>query len=492
LIPLLKSKENIHMTVYRRLTSYLVLCCANIPLWAQPKAPRADLVLLENIPVPNWTTSGSTQANFDLFAFNPRTRIMYVADRTNKSITAIDASINQVIGLVTLPSLGSTNGVVVAPELQSLVATDGQSNVFVYDLRLPAKAPDQYVIPNITGGTDALDYDPLNRTVYVINGNAPYYMTGIDLVNHKVASQLLLPGSPELMRFNPADGQIYQVITDNDNKNAGAGVYVFDPVANAITAKYLTSDCVPHGIDIDPVTDVAVLGCGTNQAQVAMDLTSGQIIKRFPDVTGTDLLQFNPSTRRFYTASSGNVSTTTGCPSDSTKSTPVIGVFSSPGLGRAKEDGVECAGRTSHGLGVDPIDDFVYVGTRQFPVNRLDPTSGKPGVLVFYDPTSRSNVSLPSIADLTSNSAFGTVQFTRDHGIVRSKANVGFSTGTAALVNVPTTSGNEVVPCGAVQNGTATCKGPLTGTPLIGATVTLAVDGSPAARGTIYQDKLRN
>lgn len=188
-----------------------------------------------------------------------------------------------------------------------------------------------------------------------------------------------------------------------------------------------------------------------------MDLTSGQIIKRFPDVTGTDLLQFNPSTRRFYTASSGNVSTTTGCPSDSTKSVPVVGVFSSPGPGRAKEDGVECAGRNSHGLGVDPIDDFVYVGSRQFPVNPSNPNSGQRGVLVFYDPSSRSNVSLPSIADLTSNSAFGTVQFSRDHGIVQLNAYVEFSTGTAALVNVPTTSGNEVVLCGAVQNGPASC-----------------------------------
>lgn len=480
------------MTLYPRLASCIALCYASLPLWGWQMESRSDLVYQQNIPVPNWTTSGSTQANFDLFAFNPRTRIMYVADRTNKSITAIDASVNQVIGLTPLPSLGSTNGVVIAPELQALVATDGQSNVFVYDLRVPDKAPDTYVIPNITAGTDALDYDPLNRTVYVINGTAPYYMTGIDLLNRKVSTQLLLPGSPELMRFNPVDGLIYQVITDSDNKNAGAGVYVFDPVANAITAKYLTSDCVPHGIDIDPVTNVAMLGCGTNQAQIAMDLTNGQIIKRFTGVTGTDLLQFNPSTRRFYTASSGNVSTTTGCPTDTTKSIPVIGVFSSPGAGRAKDDGVECAGRNSHGLGVDPIDNFIYVGTRQFPVNPLDPNTGQPGVLVFYDPSSRSDVSLPSIADLTSNSAFGTVQFIRDHGIVRVKAFVGFSTGTVALVNVPTTSGNEVVTCGAVQNGTASCAGPLSGTPLIGATAMLAVDGAPAAKGTIYRDKLSN
>jgi hypothetical protein len=294
------------------------------------------------------------------------------------------------------------------------------------------------------------------------------------------------------MRFNSYDGQIYQVITDDDNKNARTGVYVFDPVTNAITAKYLTPTCVPHGIDIDPTTDVAILGCGTNQAQVAMDLTNGQIIKSFPDVTGTDLLQFNPSTRRYYTGSSSNVSTTTGCPSDSTGAIPVIGVFSSPAMGQAKEDGVECSGRGLHGLGVDPIDDYVYVGSRQFPVNAADPNSGAPGVLVYYDPTARSDVKLPAIANLTSSSAFGTVQLARDHGVVRLNAVVGYSSGTLALVNVPTTGGNEVVTCGGAQNGTAHCAGPLAGAPLIGATVTLAVDGSPAARGVLHADTLHN
>jgi len=97
----------------------------------------------------------------------------------------------------------------------------------------------------VTGGTDALEYDPLNHTVYVINGTAPYFMTGIDLVNHKISSQLALPGSPELMRFNPNDGLIYQAITDGDNKGQNQGLYVFDPVMNAITANYLTPGCTP-------------------------------------------------------------------------------------------------------------------------------------------------------------------------------------------------------------------------------------------------------
>ena len=50
----------------------------------------------------------------------------------------------------------------------------------------------------------------LHQTVYLINGTAPYYITGINLAYKKISSQLALPTSPELNAFNPNDGLIYQ------------------------------------------------------------------------------------------------------------------------------------------------------------------------------------------------------------------------------------------------------------------------------------------
>lgn len=459
---------------------------------AQTGVPKANLAYIQNIPIPNWTNSGTSQANFDLFAFNPRTRVMYVADRTNKSVTAIDTITNTPTGILPIPSGGSTNGVLVILELQKLVVTDGKANVYVYDLRLPGLPPDTYAIPNVTAGTDALDYDPLNRVVYVINGTAPYFMTGIDVVYKTIYSQLPLPGSPELMRFNPTDGKIYQVITDGDNQNRGAGLYVFDPVANAITAQYLTPNCVPHGIDIDPIANTALLGCGTNQGQIMMDLASGAILKTFNDVTGTDLLQFNASTRNFYTGSGSNVSTTTGCPADSTKASPVIGVFNSMGPGKANLVGVQCTGRNAHGLGVDPIENIVYVGTRQYPVDPASTDTGQNGVLVYYDPSPRLNPSGPGHATLMSldgRLTVGTIRFTLPARGLRGTVNLSSINGKSALVNVPTVQGNEVVACGInPANGAVLCDGPLFGDPLVGATATLAVDGTPTARGVIALD----
>jgi hypothetical protein len=458
--------------------------------WGQT-VPHVGLQYLENVSIPNWTTSGSTQANFDLFYFNPATRIMYVADRTNHSVTAIDTRANVAIGSMVLPGNPSTNGVLVALDLQQLVVTDGKTNAYVWDLRLPGSGPDVYVIPNITGGTDAMEYDPLNQTVYLINGTAPYYITGINLAYKTIASQLALPTSPELNAFNPNDGLIYQVTTDSDNKNQGAGVIVYDPAANAIVTTYLTPNCVGHGIAIDSVSNVALIGCGTNQGQVMMNLKDGTILKQFADVTGTDLLVFNPNNRRFYTGSSGNQSTTTGCSADSTSAVPVVGVFEAPLVGGVpvpKMDGVVCVGRGAK-VGIDPTQNVLYVGSRQYPVDPGSGTTGAPGVQLFFDPAPAQPLTTQSIAVLKSvgtATAQGTVRMSVAGRRIRLSATPTGVIGTSALMVVTTTVGNETVPCAVNKSAaTAICGGSLLGDPLIGGVATLAVDGAAVARGTI-------
>jgi len=450
----------------------------------------SPLVFIQTIPVPNWTNTGTTQANLDLFAFNPATRTLYVADRTNHAVTAVDTIFNNVIGVLPIPSGGSTNGVLVAFDLQKLIVTDGKANVYVYDLRVPAVAPETYALPGVTGGTDALDYDPLNHTVYVINGTAPYFITGIDLVNHNIKSQLALPGSPELMRFNPNDGLIYQAITDGDNKGQNQGLYVFDPAMNAITAKYLTPACTPHGVEIDPVSNVALLGCSPG-GQMLLDLNKGgAVINTFLTVTGTDLTAFNPNTRNFYTGSGSNNIAAAGCAMDSSKNYPLIGIFNAPAAGQGQLVGVQCTGRSAKGPGVDPIDNFVYVGTRQYPVDPNDATTGQNGLLVYYDPSPRGDANpgtMTALSSLEGKQNFGTLQFTTaQHRGLRAIANLQGVPQGLAVANVPTSYGNETIPCTVAGDGTAFCDGPLLGAPMRGAPVLLGVGGAPAGRGVIH------
>ncbi|MDQ6678104.1 MAG: hypothetical protein M3Z09_12495 [Acidobacteriota bacterium] len=446
------------------------------------------LTLIQSIPIPNWTNTGATQANLDLFAFNPWTRVMYVADRTNHGVTAIDTITNTPIGTFPLPGGGSTNGVLVALDLQKLVVTDGKANVIVYDLRVPG-APDIYALPGVTGGTDALDYDPLNHTVYVINGSAPYFMSGIDLVNGRVSSQLALPGSPELMRFNPNDGLIYQAITDSDKKGAGQGLYVFDPVTNAITAKYLTPGCTPHGVEIDPVSNVALLGCSPG-GQVLLDLGhGGSVLSTFPNITGTDLTAYNPNTRNFYTGSGSNNLVSNGCPIDSGKNYPLIGIFNVNASGQGNLVGVQCTGRSAKGPGVDPFDNFVYVGTRQFPVDANDGTTGQNGVLVYYDPSPRIDAMPGTGASLTSfdkKQNYGAVRFTTEqHRGLRVTVRLQNAPAGVGALSVSTSIGNEPAPCYVASDGTGSCDGPLLGSPVIGAPVLFGIGGAPAGRGSI-------
>lgn len=461
-----------------------VAVCLFLPvlMMGQSSVPNAGLKYVQNIVIPNWTTTGSTQANFDIFSFNPQTRVMYLADRTNHSVTAMDTKTNSVIGVLKIPSGGNTNGVLVVPELQQLVVTDGKANVYVYDLRLPGDGPDTYVIPGITGGTDALDYDPLNHTVYVING-ARNFITGIDLLYKKIASQASLPGSSELMRFNPVDGLIYQAITDGDN---GPGIAVYDPVANSVAKFYATPNCVPHGVEIDPPSNIALLGCGTTQGQVLMNLKDGSTLKTFSDVTGADLTGYNPNNRHFYTGTGGNKSTTTGCPADSSKNTfPIIGVIAPQSSGTLV--GVQCAGRGAKGMGVDPIQNFIYVGSRQYPADPNDANTGVPGIQVFYDPAPGQPLTTQTQATLAgSGSAKGTVLLRLEGRSIRLDATLQGISGMSALINVTTTMGNEVVECGIdYTSGNGGCNGNLIGDPIVGGVAMLGVDGAPAATGII-------
>ena len=140
---------------------------------------------------------------------------------------------------------------------------------------------------------------------------------------------------------------------------------------------------------------------------------------------------------------------------------------------------------------MNPIDNFVYVGTRQFPVDPNDATTGQNGVLVYFDPSPRMDATPGTSAWLSSldgRQGLGVIQFNASprRGL-RAVAGLQGIQGGSALINVPTSLGNETVPCSLDSDGNAFCYGPLQGAPLIGAPVLLGVDGAPAGRGVIVE-----
>src|SRR5205807_569920 len=108
--------------------------------------------------------------------------------------------------------------------------------------------------------------------------------------------------------------------------------------------------------------------------------------------------------------------------------------------------------------------------------------------LVFWDssplaqaPVSQAQASLTPIG---AGTAKATVQMTlAGRRMVAVSFPTGVSGSTAWLV-VPTTVGTEVVQCGVdTTSGAAGCRDDLVGDPMIGAPVTLSVDGVAVARG---------
>jgi hypothetical protein len=468
---------------------------------------------LQTISIPGWKATGTLgNANVDLMGYNPVTRMMYLADRTNHGIDVIDTRVNVVVGLIKMPPTSvygtpvtGPNGVLVAVNSQQLVVTDGLQSVYVWDLRAPQANPDVYTFPKTMGiDTDGIAYDPINQTVYIVTDVAPEYLIGISLPYKQVVTQAALPVSSDLIAFSPTDGKIYVGTEDADggDANAAAGVIAFDPATNAFTqVAKIGPTCPGHGIDIDPIANVAVVGCAGAQAQanVAVNLATGAV-QTFGDVGGTDVVVFNPSTRRFY-MNGTNFSTAANCPTSpanaSSKRGTVLGAIDALKGAPAELAGVVCSG-SSHVVGVDPITNFVYLPTSQLPVDPTGTTSGVNGVAVFRDstppaqaPVTQAQATLAAIPG-TGSAVTGTIQFTLFGRRMRLTASPsGLPTSAvAAWITVPTTVTNELLVCAVnFSNHTAVCSEDLLGDPLIGAVATLSTDngsgGVAVARGTI-------
>ena len=472
-----------------------LLLCATLTFGANLQ--NSGLEFVQTIPVPNWAVG---KANTDLFGFNPVTRIMYLADRTNHAITVIDTHTNSVIAQMVLAATTVVNQPLVAIDLQQLVVSDGSKSVLVWDLRAPqGTAPDVYTMPSTT--PDGMDYDTINQTIYVVTDDAPYYLVGISLTKKMIVSQTLIPFSADLIKFNPRDGKIYIAMEDADHANSSAGIGVYDPATNTMSAPAMYkvgSICPGHGIDIDPISNIAVMGCfgGTSNGNLGINLANGKYIQ-FTDVGGTDSIVFNPNLRRFYSGSGLNKASTSGCPATPNAPpfgslVPVVGVFDAKhptSSAPAKLDGVACTGRGNHIAGVDPITGEVYVPVAQYPADPNSTTTGTAGILVFRDTTHPAqNSGGESVTNLTgSGAASGTVHTRSDGGRrTRLTATIKGVAGTTTSLTVPTTLANELVHCAVTtSSASAKCDDLLLGDPLIGSVMTLAVDQTAVARGTI-------
>jgi hypothetical protein len=449
---------------------------------------------------------------------------MYVTDRINNGVDAIDTTTNTVIGRIPVPpcqdynanggaGLQCPSGVQVAPDLRKLIVTDRVANptaanptatsrIWIYDISGTATPQAPIASPAIgQGGNsgDELDYDPVNRRAYVANTAGNFFVTVVDMVANTILGQIPMPANLEQPRFNPVDGMIYQVVSGNNTLvKIDPTVDGFGAIIQSVNPSGCGASDTLRGLDIDPLTNTGLLGCTRNSAtsgnpQLLLDMTTLNVIAQFPQIQATDTLAFNNNTRRWYEGGSSNTNAGTpgqpGCPSDNTRTAfPVVGVFDVGTVGNPTNVAVSaaCSGRGAHSLGVDTIGNNVYVPAPQFPADPSSTTTGQSGVVVFHDPTPGQTQGAANVT-LGNN---GSVSFTpAGTGATVQGTLTGLAAGATVRLVVATTVGNEVVSC-TVTGTTATCNGTLIGAPIAGAPVLLSSNGAILASGKVVSGPL--
>jgi hypothetical protein len=466
----------------------------------------------------NWTTTGATQASTDIFSFDFSSNVMYLADRVNLGIDVFNTTNNTYLGTIPVPCNLATgtscpSGVQVTHNPHKLVVTDrsstSPSHIFIYDLRIPNSAPVTLTITGTGSATDELEYDPLNRRVYVANTNCPCEVTVVDITKDTIVDTIPLPSNPEQPRFNPNDGKIYITIPDDGTVATGGpadGVYVIDPTkaGAAALSKVVAapSGCAVRGIWVDPPTNTGVIACANPAPAFLLNFTTGQIDTSadLSGVTGADQEYYNPNLRRWYTGGSNNTDAieadTSGalCPSSNhTATVPAIGVYQA--VAKPKKNappvvlnGGSCSGVNAHGIGADTVNNQVYVAARQFPADPNSLSTGAPGVLVYSDSSPLVQPKLKEMSNLKILAANGSgvsgKGFIEDGYIVSVNLS-GLGAGTTALV-VPTTAGSERVECDVIGSaGTGTCQRVLVGQAMLGGSVLVSTDGVLVANAPI-------
>ena len=498
----MKSPGCSHLSLPSRLAIVLIVGLLSVPAFSQ-SIPTITLPQLAFIGIPNWITSAAVGptanvASYDVPSFNRITGVMYLTDRPNFGILAIDTKTLTYIGNVEFPGCRtktgcSPSGALVIPDLQKLVGTDRLNSIYIFDLRAPGLAPTILTGPP---GQDELDYDPINQRVYIGNTASDFAVTVVDVKNNKVLGSIPLATAPEQPRFNPVDGMIYV------NAPGSSKVFVIDPqqgpfgaIVNSFTTPGAAGDCC-NAIDIDPVTNTALLS-GSPGPQMIMDMRSGAIQTTFPTSAG-DIGFFNPHNRRWYVATDNRnapASTVFPCGKAQDGRTYMLDVISNAPTAN-QFIGVQCLGRGHAVAGVDTLNNNIYAPQVQYPADANNADSGRPGILVYHDPApdvlgvpagTVQSWTTATLATVGGSGVTGSVAISlrrRSMFVDAGLSGLPANSSTTYLV-VETSAGHETINCGVSASGQGFCQGDLIGDPMIGAPVNVGSGGNRVAAGTL-------
>lgn len=270
---------------------------------AAPAAPSVTKLTPETVAIP--PAEGKT-LSVDIMWVDQASHRLYAADRTTDGVDVFDVSTPLAQYMTTVDTGSGPNGVVAAPNLQEVFAGLNNSTIAVIDVNPSSPTFNQVIASIPTGGakrTDELDYDPVDNKVYAANSDDGI-VTVVDGASNTIIKQFtdMGPGL-EQPRYDTANGMMYMTSSDQNV------VFEFDPKTDTQVNKWTVSDaCNPNGLDIDPRTNMGMLGCSNKKTPHTdiMDMTSGKVVKTFNELGGSDGVVFNEKANRFFTGSSND------------------------------------------------------------------------------------------------------------------------------------------------------------------------------------------
>jgi PEP-CTERM motif len=404
-----------------------VLCLLTLTLGAGRALADPLYHLLTTIPVPSnpaGNVQGGAFTGYDIAYFDGTTQLMYLADRSNATVDIFSAQTNSFVGRVgsfvgiqpqpvnpatVNNDISGPDGVVVANfgGAKQLWAGDGPSLLKGFDLTQPG--PPAFT-PINTGAVpatrvDEMAFDPRDHLLLVANNAAsPPFATLVDaqskaiVPNGKITfdGKTVLQGGDghnapnatngiEQSVWDPSHGGRFFISIPELNGSGPGGVAQIDPLTGNVTHVYDFgsaslggfSACSPAGLALG-ATGKLMVGCGVASQSILLDPNanggSGST-KAFPQVSGEDMVWFDPTTDRFFLAARLN------------PGGPVLGIID--GLTETFLENVRTT-PGDHSVAVDPVSGEVFVpfgGTFGAATNNICPL-GCIGVFVTPAPGS--------------------------------------------------------------------------------------------------------
>src|SRR6266581_1996437 len=342
----------------------LVLLFLMLGLGAAPGHAAPVYVLLTTIPVPSnpaGNVQGGAFTGYDIAYFDGTTQLMYLADRSNASVDIFSAQTNSFVGRV-----GSFVGIQPQPVNPATVNND-------------ISGPDGVVVANFGGAKQLwagdgpsllMAFDPRDHLLLVANNAAdPPFATLVDTQTRTIVTKITFNGANpdghnapnatngiEQAVWDPSHGGRFFISIPQLNGGGPGGVAMLDPLTGNVTKLYdfatlsggAVTACSPAGLALGTGGKLMV-GCGVASQSILLDPNANGgngSIKTFPQVSGEDMVWFDPTTNRYFLAARLN------------PGGPVLGIID--GLTETFLQNVRTT-PGDHSVAVDPVSGEVFV-----------------------------------------------------------------------------------------------------------------------------------